>query len=78
MAREETAGDDRRGDDDGWHDAEEARRRGDALVKRMLGMPPKPQQEVKLGKPRRGRATACSASEKATVNVAMESPPKSP
>ena len=35
-----------------WYDAEEARRRGDALVKRMLGTPPKPQKDMKLGKPR--------------------------
>ena len=39
-----------------WYDAEEARRRGDALVRRMLGMPPKPQKEMKFGKPRRKKA----------------------
>ena len=43
---------DRRDNDSDWYDAEEARRRGDALVKRMLSMPPKPQEEMKLGKPR--------------------------
>ncbi len=56
MARDELAGDDGREGASDWYDAEEARRRGDALVRRMLGMPPKPQKEMKLGKPRRGKA----------------------
>jgi hypothetical protein len=47
--------------DDGWHDAEEARRRGDALMKRMLSMPPKPQEAMKLGKPRRGKGAKASS-----------------
>jgi hypothetical protein len=35
-------------------DAED-RRKGDELVRRMLGMRPKPQEELKVGKPRRPR-----------------------
>jgi hypothetical protein len=42
----------KRPDDDKFSDEEAARRR-DAVIKRMLGTPPKPHKEMKPGKPRR-------------------------
>jgi hypothetical protein len=37
---------------------QEAAQRRDAVIKRMLSMPPKPHAEMKIGKPRRKMASS--------------------
>lgn len=44
-----------RADADAWRSPEETARIRDEAFRRLMRMPPKPQEEMKLGKPRRSR-----------------------
>jgi hypothetical protein len=47
--------------DDQWRDPEETARLRDEAFRRLMKMPPKPQEKMKLGKPRRKKAPSPEA-----------------